>query len=88
MFLLFSTIFDQDLSFPIGREGLSIPFDCCRICFQILVEETFSMLFNLSRCSCAENFCNLHANIATILIFFNKYLVFALSPSSLIHIIV
>jgi hypothetical protein len=40
------------------------------------------MLFNLSRCLCAENFCNLHAIIATLLIFLQKYLVFVLSPSS------
>jgi hypothetical protein len=88
MFLLFSSVFDQDLGFPIGREGLSILFNCCRICFQILFEETFSMLFYLSGCSCAENFCNFHAFIAMLLLFLHKYLVFVLSPSSFLHIIV
>ncbi len=58
LFLMCSRIIDQDLCFPIRREGLSISFHYCRICLQILFEKTFSMLFNLSRCSSAENFCN------------------------------
>jgi hypothetical protein len=74
MFLLFSSIFDQDLCFPIEREGLLISFICCRICFQILFEGTFSILFYLSRCSCAENFCNLHAIIAILLPFLHNIL--------------
>ncbi len=44
--------------------------------------------FNLSWCSSAENSCNLRAIIAIILIFFHKYLVFLLHPSSFIYIIV
>ncbi len=56
--------------------------------FQILFEETFSMLFNLSGCSCAEDFCNLHAIIAILLIFLQKYLVFVLHLSSFLYIIV
>jgi hypothetical protein len=88
MFLLFGNIVNQDLCFSIRREGLSILFGCCKIGFQILFEETFSMLFNLSGCSCAENFCNLHAIIAILLIFLHKYLVFVTSPSSFIHVIV
>jgi hypothetical protein len=45
------------------------------------------MLFNLSRCSSAENSCNLHAIIAILLLFLHKYLVFLLRPSSFIYII-
>ena len=64
-----------------------ISFHHCRIFFQILLEETFSMLFDLSRCSSAENSCNLHAIIAILLIFLHTYLVFLLRPSSFIYII-
>ncbi len=88
MFWLVSNIFNQDLCFFIRRKGLLIPFNYCRVCFQILFEETFSMLFNLSGCLGAENFCNLHAIIAILLIFWHKYLVFVLGQFSLIHIIV
>ncbi len=72
--LLFSGIYDQTLCFLIGRERLLISFHCCRICFQILFEETFTMLFNLSGCSSAENSCNLHATIAIFFIFMHKYI--------------
>ncbi len=85
--LLFSSIYDQTLCFCIGRERLSISSHCCRICFQILFEEIFSMLFNLSGCSSAENPCNLHKIIATFFIFLHEYLVFVLRPSSFIYII-
>jgi hypothetical protein len=53
----------------------------------MLFEETFRMLFNLSRFLCAENFCNLYAIIAILLIFLHKYLVFVLRSSSFIYII-
>ncbi len=56
MFLVCISIIDQNLYFLIGRDRLSILFHCCRFCFQILIEETFSMLFNLSRCSSARTF--------------------------------
>ncbi len=69
-----SRIIDQDLSFPTGREGLSMSFHCCRTCFQILFEETFSMLFNMSGCLSAENLCNLHVIIAILLIFVRIFL--------------
>ncbi len=88
MLMLFSNIFNQDLCFFIRRKRLFISFHCCRICFQILFEETFSMLFSFSGCSCAENFCNLQAIFAILLIFLHKYLVFVKSSTSLIHIIV
>ncbi len=86
--LLFSSIYDQTLCFLIGRERLSISFHCCRVCFQILFEETFSMLYNLSGCLSAENPCNLHEIIAIFFIFLHEYHVFILRPSSLIHIVV
>ncbi len=85
--LLSSDMFDQNLCFPIWRERLSISFYSCRVCLQILSEETFSMLFNLSRCSSAENFCNLHAITAILFIFLHKYLVFLLRPSSFVYIV-
>jgi hypothetical protein len=88
LFLVCISIIDQNLCFLIGRERLSISFHCCRICFQILFENTFSMLFNLNWFSSAENSCNLHAIIAILLIFFHKCLVFLLPPSSFIYIIV
>ncbi len=88
IYLLFSGMLDQDLCFAIGRQRLSILFHCCKVCFQILFKETFSMLINLSGCSCAEDPCNLHAIIAILLIFLHKYLVFILCPSSFIYIIV
>ncbi len=87
LFLMCNRIIDQNLCFPIGSQGLLILLPCCRIRFQILFEETFSMLFNLSGCLSAENFCNLHAIIAILLIFLHIYLVFVLHPSSFIYII-
>ncbi len=87
LFLMCSRIINQDLCFPIRREGLLISFHCFRICFQILFEETFSMLSNLSRCSSAESFCNLHSIIAILLIFLHKYLMFLLRPSSFVYIV-
>jgi hypothetical protein len=85
--LMCSRIIDQNLCFLIERERLLILFHCCRICFRILFEKSFSMLSNLSGCSCAENICNSHAIIAILLIFLHKYLVFVLSPSSFTYII-
>ncbi len=85
LFLVCISIVDQNLCFLTGRERLLISFHCCRICFQIMFEKTFSMFFNLSWCSSAENSCNMHAIIAILVIFFHKHLVFLLHPSSFIY---
>ena len=56
--LLFSGMCDQNLCFLFGRERLSILFHCWGICFYILSEKTFSMLFDLSWCLSVKNFGN------------------------------
>ncbi len=86
-FLCAAESMTKTCAFFIGREGLLISFHCCRICFQILFEETFSMIFNLSGCSSAENSCNLNAIIFILFIFLHTYLVFVLHQSSFNYII-